>query len=165
MSINLDILKYFLGDPAYWEGLRIVPILLLAYLFLGMYYNFSVWFKLTDKTYYGTVITLIGMVVTIAANYVLIPVAGYEGSAVAALLCYAGMTAICYASGQRFYPIPYTINRDLMYIAVTVALVYLVQTINIQDQLLATAFHTGVILIYLVVVYLIEKKGLALKRA
>ena len=165
VSINLDILKYFLGDPAYWEGLRIVPILLLAYLFLGMYYNFSVWYKLTDKTYFGTVITLIGMAITIAANYLLIPVAGYEGSAVAALLCYAGMTAICYASGQRFYPIPYTINRDLMYIAVTVALVYLVQTINIHEQLLATAFHTGVILIYLIVVYLIEKKGVALKRA
>lgn len=165
VSINLDILKYFLGDPAYWEGLRIVPILLLAYLFLGMYYNFSVWFKLTDKTYYGTIITVVGMVITIAANYFLIPIAGYEGSAVAALLCYAGMTAICYFAGQRYYPIPYGINKALMYIGVTMLLVYSVGLVRISDQILATAFHMSVVAVFVAVVYLIERKNLALKRA
>ena len=165
VSINLDILKYFLGDPAYWEGLHIVPVLLLAYLFLGIYYNFSVWFKLTDKTFYGTLITIAGMVVTIIANYFLIPVAGYEGSAFAALLCYAGMTALCYILGQRFYPIPYAIIRSLIYIGLTVALVYGVNLVQIESQVMATAFHMAVILAYLIVIYLIEGKNLRLNRA
>lgn len=165
VSINLDILKYFLGSPEYWEGLHIVPVLLLAYLFLGIYYNFSVWFKLTDKTYFGTVITLIGMFVTIVANYLLIPVAGYEGSALAALLCYVSMTVICYLLGQRYYPIPYNIGKLLGYIGVTLALVYGVSAIRIPDQWLATAFHTMVIAVYLLVVYLLEGRALKLKRA
>ena len=165
VSLNLDILKYFLGDPAYWEGLHIVPILLLAYLFLGVYYNFSVWFKLTDKTYYGTLITLIGMIITIVANYILIPLWGYTGSAVAALLCYAGMTGLCYVLGQRFHPIPYAITRAVLYVIVTIALVYGVNAVEIQNQMLATAFHTAVILAYLIVIYLLEGKALRLKRA
>ena len=165
VSINLDILKYLIGDSAYWVGLHIVPVLLLAYLFLGVYYNFSVWFKLTDKTYYGTVITFAGMFITIVANYFLIPVAGYEGSAIAALLCYGGMTILCYLLGQRFYPIPYAINRDLLYIGITMAIVYGVNALEISNQILATAFHVAVILVYGVVIYVIEGKDLRLKRA
>lgn len=165
VSINLDILKYFLGDPAYWEGLHIVPILLLAYLFLGIYYNFSVWFKLTDKTYYGTLITVIGMIITIVANYLLIPVAGYEGSAIAALLCYTGMTALCYFWGQRHYPIPYQVNRAMMYIVFTMVLVYVINAVHIQGQFMATAFHMAIILAYLIVIYLIEGKNLRFNRA
>lgn len=165
VSINLDILKYFLGDPAYWEGLHIVPILLLAYLFLGIYYNFSVWFKLTDKTYYGTLITIGGVTITVLANYILIPLAGYEGSALAALLCYAGMTVICYLLGQKFYPIPYHITKAIVYIVLTTILVYAVNSINIPDQIMATAFHLAVICVYLIVVYLIEGKALKQSRA
>lgn len=165
VSVNLDILKYMIGDSAYWVGLHIVPILLLAYLFLGVYYNFSVWFKLTDKTYYGTLITFAGMLITIVANYLLIPLAGYEGSAIAALLCYGGMMILCYVLGQRFYPIPYPINRDLLYIVITVAVVYGVNAIEISNQIAATAFHLSVIVVYAAVVYSIEGKDLRVKRA
>ena len=165
VSINLDILKYFLADPAYWSGLHIVPILLVAYLFLGIYYNFSVWFKLTDKTYFGTVITVAGMFITVVANYLLIPVAGFEGSAVAALVSYGGMTALCYFLGQRFYPIPYAINKGLIYIGITLAIVYAVNAIDIQNQILATAFHVAVLLVYALAIYRIEGKYLRLKRA
>lgn len=164
VSINLDILKYFLGNPLYWEGLHIVPVLLLAYLFLGVYYNFSVWFKLTDRTYYGTVITMVGLAITIAGNYLLIPVAGYEGSAVAALFCYAGMTVLCYVLGQRYYPIPYGLTKGLLYIAFTMGLVYGVNAVRIEDQVTATAFHMAIILAYLIVIYVIEGKDLRLKR-
>ena len=165
VSINLDILKYLIGDSAYWVGLHIVPVLLLAYLFLGVYYNFSIWFKLTDKTYYGTAITFAGMFITVVANYLLIPVAGYEGSAIAALLCYSGMTILCYILGQRFYPIPYALTRDFLYIAITIALVYGVNAIEISNQIAATAFHLSVILAYSGVIYMIEGKDLRLKRA
>jgi O-antigen/teichoic acid export membrane protein len=165
VSTNLDILKYFLADPDYWEGLHIVPILLLAYLFLGIYYNFSVWFKLTDKTHYGTLITIAGMIITVTANYILIPIAGYQGSAVAALLCYTSMAGICYVLGQRLYPIPYNLSRAVVYIGITVALVYGVNAITIHDQVLATGFHIAVILAYLIIIYFIEGKDLQLKRA
>lgn len=165
VSINLDILKYFLGDPRFWEGLHIVPILLLAYLFLGVYYNFSVWFKLTDRTYYGTLTTLVGMVITVVGNYFLIPILGYEGSAIAALLCYGGMTLLCYLLGQRFYPIPYNITKGVLYITVTLAIVYAVNAIDFERQVLATAFHLSVIVVYLVIVYLLERKELLAKRA
>lgn len=165
VSINLDILKYFLAKPAYWEGLHIVPILLLSYLLLGVYYNFSVWFKLTDRTYYGTIITIGGAIITVVANYILIPLAGYEGSSWAALLCYLSMTVACYVLGQKFYPIPYDIGKSVAYIAVTLLIVYGVNAIAIEDQLVATGFHALVIGIYLGGIYLLERKQFVKKRA
>lgn len=160
VSINIDILKYFLGNPEYWSGLEIVPILLLGYLFLGIYYNLTVWFKLTDKTYYGTVIAIGGALITIIANYFLIPVAGYVGSSIATLLCYSSMAAACYVLGQKFYPIPYHVRRDLLYIILTVLLVYAVKLVNIDSAILSTAFHTIVIAVYFAIIFLMEKKGL-----
>jgi O-antigen/teichoic acid export membrane protein len=157
-SINLDILKYFLAQADYWEGVHIVPILLLAYLFSGIYYNFTVWFKLTDKTYWGTLLTIGGTVITIAANYFLIPVYGYEGSSWAALICYFSMTAACYLLGQKFYPIPYAIGKGLTYILVTTLIIYGVNRISIPDQVLATTFHLLVITLYLVAVYFLERR-------
>jgi O-antigen/teichoic acid export membrane protein len=159
VCINLDILKYFLGSEAYWEGLSIVPILLLGYLFLGVYYNLSVWFKLIDKTFYGTIITVGGAVITIVANYILIPKAGYLGSSWATFLCYFSMTAACYFLGQRFYPIPYTVWKSMGYILVTSAIVYVVGIVSIENQWLATGFHTIVFLTYLFIIYLLERKA------
>lgn len=159
VGINMDILKH-ITDEKYWEGLTVVPILLVAYLFLGVYYNISVWFKLTDKTYYGTIISIGGAVVTIFANYLLIPIAGYFGSSLATVCCYFLMTASCYLIGQKFYPIPYKITAGLAYIVITLLIVYAVNLVSIDNQLLAFGFHTIVILVFLAIVYLIEKAGL-----
>jgi O-antigen/teichoic acid export membrane protein len=159
VSINLDILKYFLKRPAYWEGLEIVPILLLGYLFLGVYYNLSAWFKLTDKTHYGTIITIGGAVITITANYILIPIAGYVGSSWATVVCYFSMTAVCYVLGQKFYPIPYRVTAGLAYIFITIAIVYIVRSITIENQWIATGFHALVIGVYLIIVFLLERKS------
>lgn len=159
VSVNLDILKYFLKRPAYWEGMHIVPILLLGYLFLGVYYNFSTWFKLTDKTYYGTIITIGGAILTIAANYILIPIAGYAGSSWATVICYFSMTAVCYVLGQKFYPIPYRVVSGLAYIFTTIAIIYIVRSITIENQWIATGFHALVIGVYLVIVFLLERKS------
>lgn len=160
VGTNLDIFKYFLGNPEYWVGLHIVPVLLLAYLFLGVYYNFSVWFKLTDKTYWGTIISILGAVITISANYILIPHYGYEGSSVATLICYFSMTVICYAIGQKYFPIPYNIFRSGAYVVVTVALVYAVNFLEITNTWLALSFHVGVIAIYLGTIFFLERDGL-----
>jgi O-antigen/teichoic acid export membrane protein len=160
VSINMGIFKYFLGDAAYWEGLSIVPILLLGYLFLGVYYNLSVWFKLTDKTYFGTYITLAGAIITIAANYILIPIAGIEGSSWATFICYFFMTVVCYGFGQRFYPIPYKVGRDLSYILFTTAMVYAINSIDIENIWLASSFHVMVFASYVLTIYFLERKDL-----
>ena len=167
VSINLDILKHFLGQSEYWSGLHIVPILLLAYLFLGVYYNYSVWFKVTDKTHWGTIITIVGLVITIVGNYILIPVLGYLGSSYAALACYFVMMVLCYAVGQRYFPVPYTVFRDFIYVLVTIVIVYVVYYIDgmmHESRLIVSGFHFVVIAIYISIVILIERKGLT-KRA
>ena len=154
----MDLIKYFLGNAAYFEGIGIVPILLLGFLFLGVYYNISAWFKLTDRTYFGTIITVGGAIVTIVGNYFLIPVLGYVGSSWAMLICYFTMTAACYIIGQRYYPVPYKVVPDLSYIAITAMLVWFVNSRDFGSQIVNTAFHLGVIVIYLLIVYIIEKK-------
>ncbi|MEK6782037.1 MAG: polysaccharide biosynthesis C-terminal domain-containing protein [Bacteroidota bacterium] len=157
ISINLDILKNLIGED-FWIGLPVVPILLVAYLFLGVYYNFSVWFKLMDKTYYGTWITVGGASITIAANYFLIPYFGYMGSAWAALACYFSMTVACYAIGQKYYPIPYKMIPSAVYLMVTVSLVHFVNKIELTNQGFATAFHSMIILLFMGIVYLLERR-------
>jgi O-antigen/teichoic acid export membrane protein len=159
VSLNLDILKYILGDAQYWEGLAVVPVLLTAYLFLGIYYNLSVWFKLTDRTYFGTLFSVGGALITIVANYLLIPVLGYMGSSLAALICYASMTVACYLTGKRYFPVPYNTGRSLLYIISALLISYLSSRIELDTQWLATAFHTLLLLLFGTLVYAIERKS------
>lgn len=157
VSINLDILKYFLGNEEYWEGLSIVPILLTGYLFLGVYYNFSIWYKLSDKTHYGTFITVGGAIITIGLNYMLIPTLGYVGSSWVTLICYFSMTIACYMLGQKYYPIPYAVLKSLSYITITIALIYLVNLLEFSAQWMTIAFHGIVLVFYLAVIYRVER--------
>jgi O-antigen/teichoic acid export membrane protein len=119
----LDIWKHFMGinkHPEYLQGLFIVPILMLAKIFLGIYYNLSVWYKLTNKTKTGAIITLIGAVLTILVNYLLIPYLGYLACAIATVVCYGSMMVISFIQGQKHYPIPYDIKNGFFYIAIAV---------------------------------------------
>ncbi|QKG57356.1 polysaccharide biosynthesis C-terminal domain-containing protein [Hymenobacter sp. BRD128] len=128
ISLNLSwIGPLFLKRPEYLAGLGVVPVLLLANLFLGVYYNLSVWFKLTDKTYFGTYIGSAGAVLTIALNFLLIPVLGYMGSAWATLACYFMMAALCWWLGERHFPVPYPVTRLLLWLLAAVGLVVLGQ--------------------------------------
>ena len=119
---------YLIGSkehPEYLEGLGVIPVMALAYVFLGIYYNLTVWYKLTDKTIYGAYITLMGAVITIVINYFTIPYLGYWGSAWATLICYGFMMHISYKQGQKHYPIPYARKKLTAYIVISV-LVYLI---------------------------------------
>jgi O-antigen/teichoic acid export membrane protein len=155
----MGVLKYLIGKE-YWPGLPIVPILLLAYLFLGVYYNFSVWFKLTDQTYFGTFITVIGAAITIVANYFLIPLWGYMGSSWAALICYFSMTILCYAIGQTKYPIPYKVVLDSVWIVMTMILLSIAQNFSVQNFILNAFVHLLFTALFITVVYFIERKAL-----
>jgi O-antigen/teichoic acid export membrane protein len=119
VSINLNWLApIFIRQSAYLEGLIVVPILLLANMFLGIYYNLTAWFKLTDKTHYGSMMSIGGAIATVLLNFLLIPIGGYVGSAVATLLCYFGMAVACYKLGQKHYPVPYDVRSALFYTVV-----------------------------------------------
>lgn len=124
ICFNLNWLRY-LVDKQYWGGLVIVPWLLLGYLFLGIYYNMTVWFKVTDRTYFGTIITSVGAAATILLNYLLIPVYGIVGSAIVTFLSYFLMTIMCYGFGQKYYPIPYTLRKDFLLIFIGFSVVHL----------------------------------------
>lgn len=116
VTLFIDVFKYLIGED-YHEGLFIVPILLLANLFLGMYYNISIWYKLTDKTRIGAMISLFGAAITIALNIILIPEFGYEGAAWTTLAAYFGICVLGYIVGQRYYLIPYSLGRVAFYLA------------------------------------------------
>ena len=129
VALYIDIWKYFLStDPQklkiYWTGLKVVPILLLANMFLGIYYNLSIWYKLTHKTIAGAYITLIGAAVTLIINYFFIPYFGYMACAWATFLCYGTMMVISFLWGQRDYRIPYAWKKLCAYIIIVV-LIYL----------------------------------------
>jgi O-antigen/teichoic acid export membrane protein len=160
IAINTDVLKYiFLRRETYWEGLAIVPPLLMAYLMLGVYYNFSVWFKLKDKTYVGTVTTLIGLAVTLIGNYLLIPIMGYEGSAWASLACYTGMAIVCYLWGKKYFSVPYKLATDAAYLVGSFALVYAITYFVQLDSLWYTALiRNALFIVFIALILYAERK-------
>lgn len=160
VTINIDLLKFLVGGEAYYEGLVTVPILLAGYLFLGVYYNFSVWFKLTDKTYYGTAITVGGAIITIVLNFILIPIWGYVGSSWASLACYFSMAAACYLIGQKHYAIPYNILGGLGYILFAVILIVISNQFSFDNTWVAFGFHSSILIIFLGTAYAQERKNL-----
>ena len=108
--------KVLLGKPEYFEALQIVPIILLANLFLGIYNNLSVWYKLTDKTKYGMYFSLLGAAITIAFNLIMIPKIGFIASAWATLITYGFMMVISYFIGKKQYPVPYQLKKVGLYL-------------------------------------------------
>ena len=127
IGLFLDIFKWIFitfANPRWAEGLQIVPLLALGNIFLGIYYNLSVWYKLTNKNSYGAVITIIGAVITIALNVLLIPKFHYTGAALATFSCYLFMMISSYWLGQKYYPIPYPVKKLMSYL-VMVVLIYL----------------------------------------
>ena len=122
ITLFISIFKYFIPNPDFWEGLHIVPILLAAYVCLGIYYNQSIWYKLSQKTGYGAIISLAGALLTITINLLFIPIYGYTAAAWATLSCYSFMMIISYFIGQRHYPIPYNIKKFFMYVGTALAI-------------------------------------------
>ena len=161
VALYLDWWKYFLTKETYWEGLKVVPILLLANMFLGIYYNLSIWYKLTHKTISGAYITIIGAVITLVINYVFIPYYSYMACAWATFFCYGSMMVISFLWGQKAYRIPYAWKKLSSYIIIVVLLFFVHRTVLYfsGDQLiinLSTA--TFLLLVYLWFIITIERK-------
>ncbi len=118
------IAPIFLQRKEYLEGIEIVPLLLGGGLFLGIFYNLSAWYKLTDKTIYGGYITMLGAFLTIILNIVLIPRLGYLGSSMATFVVYGVMMITSYLWGRKHYPVPYQVGRNLFYIGFAGVLIF-----------------------------------------
>ena len=120
LSVNLDwIAKVYINNPEYYEGISILPILFFASLFLGIYLNLSIWYKLTDKTIIGAYISAIGVFITIIINFYFIPKYGYWASTWATIASYFAMMVISYIWGHYKYPVPYNIYKNLIIILIT----------------------------------------------
>ena len=151
VALNTELIgDVFLRNDTYKEALFVLPILLIAKLFYGVYVNLSVWFKLTDKTIYGTYYALIGAIITLLGNLLLIKEIGYYGSAVTALVCYGVMSLLCYLKGKKTFPIPYNFKPLFGYLIIAILIIYGVDLIKMDTKwlsygvkLLITAVFTG----------------------
>lgn len=114
IQLFMPVVRNFIA-PEYYEGLGVVPILLMASIFLGIYYNLSIWYKLNDKTSVGAWISIGGAAITVLLNYWWIPRYSYMGAAWATFACYFLMMAVCYALGQKNYFIPYNLKKVIGY--------------------------------------------------
>lgn len=162
VSLFMPVWKHFIG-PRYWEGLSVVPILLMANIFLGIYYNLSVWYKLSNRTMAGAWITLAGAVITVLINYTFIPSGGYMACAWATCCCYGVMMVLSYIWGQRVYRIPYAWKKLLAYLVIVVLLFFLHRVLTWLWSNTVFSLITGLILTmaYAWFVSRIEKKEFA----
>lgn len=116
-----DVLKVLLlDDESYWEAMKVVPLIILANFFLGIYNNLSVWYKLTDKTKIGAYISIVGAILTLVLNFLLIPKYSYYGSAIATIVAYGSMMTISYVLGNKYYPIPYDMEKIGGYLGLSI---------------------------------------------
>lgn len=162
----IDVVKYFLGE-AYFSGLKVVPILLLANVLLGIYYNLSVWYRLKDKTLLGAAISLAGGLLTFVLNIVLVPRIGYIGAAWTALATYSFMCLATWFTGLKHYPVPYPFARMALYIgsalaayAMSVSGKYLLPGQPVLTWMLNIALFGG----YLLLIYRLDGKELKRRR-
>lgn len=154
--LYLDLLKNILIHPKLWQGIAVVPILLLANLCLGLYYNVSIWYRLKDKTKVGLYISVVGAAITIVINFVWIPRIGYIGCAWATLICYAVMLLLCYTIGQKYYKIPYAVGNIIWYISLSFSF-YLFSLILPPLNLVSKLFiHSCLFLTFLGFLFVVE---------
>ena len=158
MVLSLDAFQYLVGG-SYREGLFVIPILLLGYLFLGLYYNISIWYKLSDNTKYGALISVIGVIIFFIFNIVFLSQFGYVVTAWATVLTYGSMVFIAYSLGQKIYPIPYPIKKiltNVIIIACIVSGIVFLKRISPGIIYYIGAFIT--LCLYVIYVYKVEEE-------
>jgi O-antigen/teichoic acid export membrane protein len=115
VMLYMDVVKLFIGEE-FREGIHVVPILLMANFFLGIFFNLSIWYKLTNQTKFGAWLAIFGAIVTLVLNIILIPRMGFTGAAWATFFCYFGMMVASYFIGQKHFPVPYRLFRTGLYV-------------------------------------------------
>jgi len=149
----LDIFRYIVSS-AYWEGLKIVPVVLWTYVFQGVYFNLSFWYKLTDETKWGAYFSLIGLVITLVLQIVGVPLIGYWASCGSSLVCYFVIMLLSYVIGQRKAPIPYDLKRIGGYTVLTLGLLavyYAIRLYYVHNMWVLMGIGTVLIGVYLII--------------
>ena len=153
VTMLYDFIIIFLGNSYHDDrGFITVSILLAANLFLGIYYNLSVWYKLSEKTKYGAYLSIFGALITVSLNFLLIPVLGFVGSAWATLSCYFCMSITSFYLGRGHYRIPYPIQRIFFYLCLTATLFFTSILFN-----LGIIIKLTFILLFIFIVFILEK--------
>jgi O-antigen/teichoic acid export membrane protein len=158
---NLSWIQYFVGKN-FRSGLAVVPILLMANLCLGVFYNLSMWYKLAHKTMFGAYLTVFGAVITIVINVVFVKYYGYMASAWATLICYASQMVVSYFLSNKYFPVKFDLPRIGLYFAISLTLYLASREIHIDSYPLLLVVKNGLILMFAVAVFLIEKPSFAI---
>jgi O-antigen/teichoic acid export membrane protein len=158
VSLNIDIFKHFIQNESYWVGLGVVPILLVANVFLGVYYNQSIWYKLTGQTKFGAFISIGGAILTITINVLFIPKYGYWACAWATLIVYAAQMIASYVLGQKYYPIKYNVRKFFLYLSLSLFLFWLASYVNFNSNVVNFVLKNFFVLIFISVVWGLERK-------
>ena len=161
-----DFILPLLVGKDYWAGRGVIPVLMLANLFLGVYYNLSIWYKLTGKTVWGAWFSAIGAAITLVLNFWWIPLSadhliyGYYGSAWATFICYGSMMIISYFVGQRYFPVPYNLLKFLGYLGLAFALYFISTRFDISSRVISLVFHTLLLAAFCVTVLIFERPSI-----
>ena len=145
------MIKYIIA-PDYWEGLKVVPIVMAAEILMGVYFNLSFWYKLTDQTMWGAVFSGIGCTVLILVNVIFVPIYGYMACAWGGVAGYGVAMILSYVIGQKKYPIAYPVKKILGYTILCVAIYSVMEFIKFINLGLQIAVNTALIFLFLVVV-------------
>lgn len=151
VTFYLDILKYFIGS-GFFAGIVVVPLVLIGEMFFGIYFNLSLWFKLTDKTIYGAFFSIVGCIIIVSMNVFLVPIYGFIASAWANLACYFAMSMLSYLIGRKYYPIAYELKKLLGYFIFALLLYYVGTYFTIDLLALRLLYRSLLLLLFVVVV-------------
>ena len=154
--VFIDILKQLFINEKYWEAIVIVPIILLANLFLGIYHNLAIWYKLTDKTKFAMLFSIIGAIITVLFNVFLLEKVGFIASAWATLLAYGTMMLLSYFIGKNRYPVPYNLKKSGSYLVASIVISFISFTYFRENYLVSI----GLVLIFALLIFRNEKKDL-----
>lgn len=157
-TMNLDWIQYFVGAD-FRKGMDVVPILLLANLFLGIFINQSIWYKLTGQTGYGAILTIFGAIITISLNIYWIPRIGYMGSAWATLICYGSMMIVSYFLGNKHYPVNYDLKRILGYLGLSLTLYFISLLIKTETVTINLLLNNLLLVAFVGFVWKMEKNN------
>lgn len=161
----IDFFKSIFMGKEYYEGIVVVPQLLYAYIWLGIYYNLTIWYKLTNQNLMGGLIAFGGVIITFALNWWWIPVYGYIGSSWATFITYAAMMLVSFVLGQKYYPVPYDVKRFFLYISAAF-LLYIVDraldaSLPSDLNILSYLFGITAMATFFGIVYYVEKGKVA----
>ena len=152
----MPILKYYIKSD-YWEGLKVVPIVMMAEIFMGIYFNLSFWYKLTDQTWWGAIFSGIGAIALLAINFIFVPKFGYMACAWGGFAGYGICVVLSYFVGQKKAPIPYNLKSAFGYFALALVLYFALSLIHIENTIVALLVNCLFLLVFFAAICWFER--------